>query len=176
MQCLSVYVWTFLSALGPPPCMLSVGPSLHLSPPLCRLSLLWLRSRACGGWTSVSWLRIEPCCASSPASLRLRPCRRQRTSDPLTSFLPTPPDTSPTFHTPSVLLGPPRPHSSSAVYLSGRSCTLLILSRTAMNLPMHAFNLVSCTAAWPSEGKPADPPSRWVFLWSHPCCRGLHLH
>lgn len=27
----------------------SVCPSLYLSPPLCRLSLLWLRSRACGG-------------------------------------------------------------------------------------------------------------------------------
>lgn len=57
-------------------------PLFHVSPPLCRPSLLWLRSRPCGDWMSVSWLRIEPCCVYSPGSLKGSPCRRQRTSDP----------------------------------------------------------------------------------------------
>lgn len=81
---------------------LSVSPSLQLSPPLCRLSLLWLKSRACEGWTSVSWLRIGPCCASSPASPSRPSCRRQRTSDPLTA--------APLFSLPSTFL--PAPLSS----------------------------------------------------------------
>lgn len=72
-----------------PACFLCLP--LYLCPPLCRLSLLWLRSRLCGGWTSVSWLRIEPCCASLPASLRQPLCRRRRTSDPLTSSVLLPP-------------------------------------------------------------------------------------
>lgn len=61
-----------------------------------RLSRLWLSSGPCGGSTSVSWPRTEPCCVSSPASRRRPPCRRQRTSDPspprrhhLSSFPPS---------------------------------------------------------------------------------------
>lgn len=138
-------------AHSPPPSLHapSVGPSLQLSPPLCRLSLLWLRSRACEGWTSVSWLRIGPCCASSPASLSQPPCRRQRTSDPLTAA----PLFSLSLPLPSTLPCPPGAStapSSSAVFLSGRSCTLPLLLHTESH-PLTP------QPAWPSEGNLAEP-------------------
>ncbi len=159
----------------------SVCPSLYLSPPLCRLSLLWLRSRACGGWTSVSWLRIEPCCASSPASLSRRPCRRQRTSDPLTSSVLL-------F---SPLLSPPQPHnfytplSFWCLYsplvlccvFSGRSCTLPMLTPLTPQC-ISLCTLLTQSPLWPSEGNPADPttlpqnishkpPLKCIFSYTH---------
>lgn len=140
-------VWVFLCTQPPllPACFVC-RPSLQLSPPLCRLSLLWLRSRACEGWMSVSWLRIGPCCASSPASLSRPPCRRQRTSDPLTAA----PLFSLSLPLPSTLLCPPGAStapSSSAVFLSGRSCTLPLLLHTKSHPLTH-------TACMAFQGQP----------------------
>lgn len=104
-------------ASPPPPACFS---SLYLSPPMCRLSQLWLKPKACGGWTSVSWLRTEPCCASSPASLRRPRCQRRRTSDPPSFLLPSP--VLYLSHITSTLL-PPSGASSAPQFLSGRSCT-----------------------------------------------------
>lgn len=83
---------------------------------LFRPSRLWRRCRLYGGWTSVLWLRTEPCCVPWPAFLKRLLCPKPKTSDP-----PLPPFMSPTSILNLLLCFPSPP----ALLLSGRSCTAI---------------------------------------------------